>query len=669
LTPSASLDLELMRASRLLDSDPAAAARQASGMLARSPGHPEAKLLLAAACRKLGDPAAAAAALETLADADRDTPFIQLEIGRAFAAAGRTSAALAAFQRAVALDEGLAEAWRELAAMCFAAGDVQAGDVAYGHYSLLTQDPPELKDAIAALADSRLESAEAMLLRRLDQAPNDVAALRLLADIAARREDYTEAERRLTLCLELAPGYAAARYDLANLKSTRHRHSEALELVERLLAAECRNVSYLSLKAQILRLLGRSDEAIALMDATVADQTDAEAAWLLYGHLLREVGEQRRAIEMYRRALAVRPESGRPYSSLANLKTFRFDRDDIEAMRQRLAQRTLPGIDRTHLEFALGKAFEDEGQFEASFQHYARGAARHRAAIGYDANATTAIVQRSIALFTESFFADRSGWGSTRADPIFIVGLPRSGSTLLEQILASHSQIEGTRELPDIPSIAREVILRANADGSQAYPQPVAALDRGEVDLLAARYLAQTQMHRPLGKERFVDKMLSNFLHVGLIQLMFPAAAIIDVRRHPMGCCFSCYKQLFGPGLNFTYDLTELGRYYRDYARLMQHFDVVLPRRVHRVNYEQLVADPQAEVRKLLSYCGMPYEEECLQFYENRRVVQTISSEQVRRPIYTDAVDQWRNFEPWLGPLKEALGDYLPLQAPPALQV
>jgi tetratricopeptide (TPR) repeat protein len=653
LTPSASVDLELMRASLLLDSDPLAAARRASGILAGSPGHPEANLLFAAACRKLGDPAAAAAALETLPNAYRDTPVMQLELGRAYAASGRAALALAAFRRAVALDDGLADGWRELAAVLFAAGETLAGDTAYARYSRLTRDPPELSDAIVALADSRLETAEALLRRRLDQAPNDVAALRLLA------EDYAEAERRLTRCLEITPGYTSARYDLANLMFTQERNSEALPLVERLLAAEPRNIVYLSLKAQTLRLVGRNDEAIALMEAAVADHPDEDPAWLLYGHLLREVGQQPRAIEMYRRALAVQPGSGRAYSSLANLKTFRFDGADLEAMRERLALGTLTNIDRTHLEFALGKGLEDEGQFEASFEHYARGNARHRATLGYDPNATTAITQRSMAVCSDRFFADRSGWGSGRADPIFIIGLPRSGSTLLEQILASHSLIEGTRELPDIPSIARELTARPNPAGRQAYPEPVTALDRPEIDAFAARYLAQTQEHRPLGRPHFVDKMLSNFVHIGLIQLMFPDAAIIDMRRHPLGCGFSCYKQIFARGLGFTYNLSEMGRYYRDYALLMQHYDAVLPKRMHRVYYEQLVADPEGEVRRLLDYCGLPFEQECLHFHENRRVVQTISSEQVRRPIYSDAVDQWRHYEPWLGPLKDAVGDLL----------
>jgi tetratricopeptide (TPR) repeat protein len=657
LTASASVDLELMRASLLLDSDPLAAARRAGGILEGSPGHPEANLLLAAACRKLGDSAAAAAALESLASAHRDTPFMQLELGRAYAAGGRAAEALAAFRRAVTLDDGLADGWRELAAMSFEAGDLQTGDAAYLRYSRLSRDPPELSDAILALADSRLDSAEAMLLRRLRQAPNDVAALRLLADVATRRDDHAQAERRLKRCLELAPGYALARYDLANLMFMLHRHSEVLPLVERLLAVEARNLDYLSLKAQALRFVGRNDEAIALMESAVADHPEEDPAWLLYGHLLREVGQQSRAIEMYRRALAVRPGSGRAYSSLANLKTFRFDGADVTAMQERLAQGTLTGIDRTHLEFALGKAFEDQGRFEASFEHYARGNARYRATIYYDPMAMNAISLRSMAVCTERFFSDRSGWGSGRADPIFIVGLPRSGSTLLEQILASHSLVEGTRELPDIPSIGLEVTSRPNPVGRQGYPEPVGLLERAEIDAFAARYLAQTQMHRPLGKPHFVDKMLSNFVHIGLIQLMFPNAAIIDMRRHPLGCGFSCYKQIFARGLAFTYNLSELGGYYRDYARLMEHFDTVLPGRVHRVHYEQLVADPEGEIRRVLDYCRLPFESGCVRFYDNRRVVQTISSEQVRRPIYSEGVDQWRHYEPWLGPLKDALGD------------
>jgi tetratricopeptide (TPR) repeat protein len=440
-----------------------------------------------------------------------------------------------------------------------------------------------------------------------------------------------------------------------------------LPLVERLLAAEPRDINYLSLKAQALRLTGRNNEAIALMETAVADHPDEEQAWLLCGHLLREVGQQSRAIEMYRQALAIRPHSGRAYWSLANLKTFRFSREDLTTMQALLARGAIRSADLTHFEFALGQALEDEGEFAASFEHYARANALRRSTVGHDVGALTADVERLKALHSAGFFAERCGWGSGRTDPIFIVGLPRCGSTLLEQILASHSQVEGTRELADISALALELGAQANPTGRREHPESVAALGRPDVGAFAERYLSRTQAHRRLGKPRFVDKMLGNFSHIGFIHLMFPHAAIIDARRHPLGCGFSCYRQLFPREHGFTYDLSELGRYYRDYAELMEHFDAVLPKRVHRVYYEQLVADPPGEVRRLLDYCGLPFEQQCLQFYENPRVVQTISSEQVRRPIYSDAVDQWRHYEPWLGPLKDALGGWIETypRAPP----
>jgi tetratricopeptide (TPR) repeat protein len=657
LTVSHTADLLLMRASLLLESDPAAAARSASEILTGHPGHPEASLLLAAAARRLGNSKDAATVLESLAPAHRDTPFMQLELGRAYVGSGRTESAIAAFRHAIALDPGLADAWRELATQLFAAGDIHGGDAAYGHYSRLVPDPQELKDATVAFSENRLEAAEGLLKRRLQQAPHDVIALRMLAEIATRLENFAEAEARLSTCLALAPGYAQARFDLANLLHLQHRDLEVLPLVERLLACEPGNIDFLSLEAHAMRLLGRIPEAIALMEETVASHPDEERAWLLCGHLLREAGQQARAIEMYRRAIELRPQYGHPYSSLANLKTFRFTSTDVTAMQEQLAGSSLRSADRTHFEFALGKALEDEGQFAASFEHYARGNSLQRAVVGHDADATAADVRRAKALFTPGFFADRSGWGSSSAEPIFIVGLPRSGSTLLEQMLASHSQVEGTRELMYVPALALETQSRPNQTGPHTYPESLATLGRQDYAALAARYLSRTQVHRPLARPRFVDKMLANFCHIGLIHLMFPGAAIIDARRHPLGCGFSCYKQQFARGFGFTYDLADMGRYYRDYADLLEHFDTVLPGRVHRVHYEQLVANPEGELRKLLDYCGLPFEAQCLQFHENRRVVQTISSEQVRRPIYTESVHHWRNYEPWLGPMQAALGD------------
>ena len=656
MTPSELADLELLRASMLLESNPAAAAKLASSILESSPGHEEANLLLAAACRQLGDPAAAITAIEPLAHAHPASPVMQLELGRIYAACGRGAEALAAFERAVKLDAALADGWRELAAQRFLAGDTLAGDTAYLNYRRLAPDPPELTDAHVALSEGRLDAAEAMLEQRLRTAPHDASALRLRADVAARRTDYAEAQRYLSECLGLVPGYAAARYDLARVLYAQQRVAEALPLIERLLATEPRNTSYLSLKAQAIRFDGRNDEAIALIEGIIADRPRDPEVWLLFGNLLREVGEQDRAIIAYRHALALQPSFGEAYWSLANLKTLRFTPADVESMQQQLARSPMLGSSRIHLEFALGKALEDAGQFAASFEHYERGNALHRSAINYDPSVTTADVQRSKVVYTGGFFAERSLWGCEQADPIFIVGLPRSGSTLIEQILASHSQVEGTRELLYMPAIVRELVAQ-NPGGRSAYPQLVASLERVQIDAMALRYLREAQAHRPRGSPRFVDKMLSNFGHVGLLHLMFPRAAIIDARRHPLGSGFSCYKQLFGRGVPFSYDLGELGLYCRDYLDLMAHMDAVLPGRVHRVHYEELVADPEGEVRRLLDYCRLPFEAQCLRFYANRRVVQTVSSEQVRRPIYTDSVDQWRQYEPWLGPLKEALGN------------
>ena len=656
-TVSAPADLGLIRASLLLESDPAAAARQASDILASCPGNDEASLLLASAYRRLGDAEAASRVLESLTQKRPDSAVMQLELGRAYAAAGRGSQALTALQRAVDLDGSLADGWREIAGLCFHAGDVPGGDAAYLRFSRLTQDPAELKDAHVALSAGRFEAAEALLRQHLQRSPADVAALRLLADVAARRSDRAEAERCLLQCLKLAPGDAKARHELARLLYRQERIAEMLPMVDRLLATEPRNTSYLSLKAQGIRLLGRISESIALMESVVADFPDDSQAWLVFGNLMREVGEQSRSIEAFRRSLAAQPGFGEAYWALANLKTFRFAESDVKSMQEQLDQKSASQSNRIHLHFALGKALEDAENFAASFAHYARGASLQRATMPYDADATSDYVQRAKTMYTSQFFADRSAWGSERRDPIFIVGLPRSGSTLLEQILASHSQVEGTRELPDVPAMVAELAAPAKPGGEPRYPEPVAALRRSEIEAMAARYLAETEVRRPLGLPRFVDKMLGNFSHIGLIHLMFPRATIIDARRHPLGCGFSCYKQLFAQGMNYSYDLGELGRYYRDYAHLMEHIDAVLPGRVYRVHYEQLVVDPEREVRGLLEQCGLPFEPECLRFYQNPRAVQTISSEQVRRPIYLDAVDHWRRYEPWLGVLREVVAD------------
>jgi predicted Zn-dependent protease len=646
-----------MRASLLIESDPAGAARRASEILAQAPGHTEASLLLAAACRNLGEPATAARVLEALVAAGGDAPAVLLELGRAYASSGRIAEAVGALEKAVAADPKFADGWRELAAQRFVAGDTVGGDEAYERYSLLARRPQELTDAVKALADNRVDAAERILRRRLGQFPHEVATIRFLAEVALRRDDELLAERHLRQCLALAPGFALARLDLARLLYSQQQITEMLEHLERLLAQHPRSMVYLELKAHGFRQLGRNDDALAIIDGLIAEHPEEEFVWVLYGTVQREMGNRDAAVAAFQKAIAVRPGSPSSYASLASLKTFRFDDHDFKAMREQLALGSINGAERIQLEFALGAAFEYRREFSASFEHYARGNSLYRATIYYDPAFVTEKVERTRALFNAQFLAERDSWGSQQIDPIFIIGLPRSGSTLLEQMLSCHSQVEGTRELPDLPKLALELVAQVEVPSQEVLFEKFAALRAEEVTAMAARYLQSTRGHRRLGRARFVDKLPGNWSLLGFLLLLFPRASIIDARRHPLGSGFSCYKQLFARGQQFTYDLGDVGLFSRDYISLMRFYDEILPGRILRVRYEQLVRDPESELRRLLDYCGLPFEEQCLRFHENPRTVTTISSEQVRQPLYTEGVDHWRNYEQWLGPLKSALGD------------
>jgi predicted Zn-dependent protease len=655
----AAVDFKLMRVAALLDSDPSAAARQAADILKEHPGHRAAMLLLGTAARSAGDGRRAAEVFAALAAAQPDSALMQLELGCTLAAEGEQAQALAALSRAVELEPNLAEAWRELAALHAARGDDAACDAAYAHFTGLTPLDAHLGEAAAALTGRRFRVAETLLRQRLSQAPGDIAALRMAAEIAAEREDYVEAERLLGECLRLAPGYGEARFDLARLLYTQQKANPILPLLERLLRLEPDNLRYRSLQASAYGLLGLNDRALEILSGLLHEHPDDELLWLARGHASRAAGRLADAIDSYRKTIELRPGFGQAWFSLANLKTVRFSPADIEAMQSQVARADLGADDRLQFEFALGKALEDAGEYAGSFAHYAGGNALRRAEIPYDGGGNTRLVQRSLALYRREFFAQRAGSGCPAPDPIFVLGLPRSGSTLLEQILASHSQVEGTRELPDIPGFALELGAREAPGQPAAYPQSVARLGLHALAALGERYLAQTRPNRLLGRPHFIDKMPSNFFHIGLIHLILPNARIIDARRSPIACCFANFKQHFQQGVWFTYSLEDIGHFYRDYVHLMRHFDAVLPGRIHRVRYENLVADLEGEVRRLLDYCGLPFEEQCLRFHETRRVVQTASSEQVRRPLYADSVEQWRNYEPWLGELKRALGDVL----------
>jgi tetratricopeptide (TPR) repeat protein len=553
----------------------------------------------------------------------------------------------------------LAVAYRALGDRLTASGDTVGADGAYARAIKASINDPRLMEAASALADNKIATAEHLLRAHLKQAPTDVAAIRMLAEVGARLGRYGDAEKLLARALELAPGFEAARHNYAIVLYRQQKGEQALREIELLLKADGANFGYRNLKAAVLARLGEYEAAIPLYIKLLKEVPAEPRLWLSYGHALRSTGRQDECIAAYRRCIAAAAGFGEAYWSLANLKTYRFGTAEIEAMRSALHRPDLRDEDRYHLEFSLGKALEDVGDFATSFGHYDRGNALRRKSAGYNAESTTEHMRRSKALFTRAFFEAHAGTGASAPDPIFVVGLPRAGSTLIEQILSSHSQVEGTMELPDISHLARELGGQKRRDDASKYPETLADLDRDALLQLGETYLARTRVQRKTGRPFFIDKMPNNFAHIGMIHLILPRAKIIDARRHPMANCFSAFKQHFARGQTFTYDLVELGRYYRDYAELMAHFDEVLPGRVHRVHYERMVADTEGEVRRLLAYCGLPFEASCLRFNETERAVRTASSEQVRRPIFTDAVEQWRNYEQWLEPLREALGPAL----------
>jgi tetratricopeptide (TPR) repeat protein len=508
---------------------------------------------------------------------------------------------------------------------------------------------PRLIEAAMALNENRLDVAERILKPHLKEDPFDAAAVRMLAELAARIGRMRDAENLLRRAVELAPEWTAAKANLALVLGRTGRPGEAIELLDDVFAAEPDVVGHWNLKAATLGRLGDFEQAIPLYEAVLAKAPDHAKVWVSYGHMLKTVGRLPAGIEAYRRAIAIRPSLGEAWWSLANLKTVGFDEEDVASMTAALATPGLDDEDRLHLEFALGKAMHDARRFDEAFEHYSKANALRLKREPYAPRQVHHLVSQSIELFTRDAFAERSG-GCEATDPIFIVGMPRAGSTLLEQILSSHSLVEGTSELSDIPSLARR-------DGG--YPGSVLDLSEGERRGLGDEYLRRTAVQRRTDKPFFIDKLPNNWMFVPFIQLILPNAKIIDARRHPLACCVSNFRQHFARGQSFTYDLEHLGSYYADYVRLMAHVDEVLPGRVHRVIYERLVEDTKAEVRRLLDYCALEFEPACLEFYNNERAVRTPSSEQVRRPIYRDATDEWRAYEPHLDPLKDALGAVL----------
>lgn len=642
------------QAAKALAADPAAAERQARALVARNPTDPRPRLILASALRRLGRAAQALPILTDLARAYPKAARTRYELGLTLGALGRAHEGDQQLDAAVRLDPGHGESWQAIADRAFAAGDAgreRRAQAALARIAANRADPghPELGRAAELVALDRHAEADPILRRFCLTHPNHAEAARLMAACHVAARTVHAAETLLRHALTIAPQSARIRFDLAHaLFAARHAEAALVELAP-LLSAEPANPAYLNLQAACLGLLG-DDQGAEAINAELAAAFPGNARVAVnHGHAARTAGARDTAIAAYRRATALASQAGEAWWGLANLKIGVLSDADEQQMRRLLAG-ALADDDRMRIEYALGRRLEDAGNADEAFAHYARGAALARVRFGGEGRDYAAEADSLIRPYTADFLRSRAGQGADSDAPIFVVGLPRSGSTLVEQILASHPAIEGTMELPYIGAIAAR-IEREGGAARLADATPDDLRGWGE------EYLGLAQVHRRLGRARFIDKLPNNFRHIGLIRLILPNARIIDVRRNPMAACFSGFKQLFAEGQEFSYDLADLAAYYRHYLAIVRHFRALAPGAVHSLIYEDLVEDTEGQVRALLKAVGVPFDPATLRFFENDRAVRTVSSEQVRQPIYRSGLDQWRKFEPFLAPLAQGLGD------------
>ena len=659
MTAPTAVELEVGRIRGLVNERRFAEASSAADvLLAALPENRDVLYLRSLAQRLLGD---VDAALATLAELERLHPrFSRLyqERGHCYVARKRAPEAIEAFLRGVTINPALPASWSMLEGLYRMTGRSADAAAAAAHVATLKKLPRQVVTATALFSDGELAAAEHLVRDFLAKNGHQIEATRLLARIGIERDLLDDAQLLLEAVLDLAPDYHAARFDYVRVLIERHMYPQAREQVEKLLAVDPSNRSYLTLRALAFVGLGQHERAIELYRELLIGAAQPAELHLSIAHSQKTLGRREAAIAEYREAASARAGYGDAYWSLANLKTYRFADEELAQMREAQCAMATSAVDRYHLCFALGNALEDRRQYAESFEYYAYGNALKRSEGHYRPQAHELNTRLQSEVCTPALFARNVGGGAQAADPIFIVGLPRSGSTLIEQILASHSAIEGTQELADVPRIAASLLGRdANPDDSQ-YPAVLAKLSAEDYRRLGEKYISDTRVYRT-GKARFIDKMPNNFRHIGLIHLMLPNAKIIDARREPMACCFGIFKQLFASGQDFAYGLEDIARYYRTYLELMRHWDAVLPGRVLRVQHEDLVDDLEGNVRRLLDYCEFEFEPGCMEFHKTERSVRTASSEQVRQPIYRDGLEQWRRYEPWLGPLRESLGDAL----------
>lgn len=631
---------------------------QLDSVLSKEPDHADALYMRAVCQRYLKRHEEAQATLDRLRAAAPEFGRGLQEEGHLHRQTGDRERAIAAYRAAVAANPALGGAWAALAEELHQAGETDEAAQARAQAEALSRLPRQLLAASNHMHEHRLSKAEALARSFLQKNPRHVEGMRILAEIGKRLGVMDDAEFLLESAVAFEPDNIAARLDYVEILRKRQKHEAALKEAEGLIARDPESPVFRSRYAVEALAVGDYDGALESFDRVLTALPEDAGTHAAKGHALKTMGRTDDAVDSYRRAFAARPDYGEAYYALANLKTYRFTDAEMKAMQ---AQEDAPGLnanDRIHLCFALGKAFEDRGEAETSFAYYERGNSLKRSRSGYDADKMDAEFAAQKAACTPALFETKAGMGHDAPDPIFIVGLPRAGSTLLEQILASHSQVDGTLELPDILAAAHKLRGRQRGEDASRYPAILHELDAEQLEALGRQYIENTRIHRA-GAPFFTDKMPNNFRHIGLIKLILPNARIIDARREPMACCFSGYKQLFAEGQEFTYALEDIGRYYRGYVDLMDHWEAVLPGEILRMRYEEVVNDLEGQVRRLLDFCGLDFEPACVDFHKTRRGVRTASSEQVRQPINTSGLAAWKPFEPWLAPLKHALGPAL----------
>lgn len=578
------------------------------------------------------------------------------QYGLALAALGQFDKAENALNKALELNPESGGIHAKLARLQAMQGKEEESQKSRDRMFELDPKMKEMREARKFQEEGRHAEARRLVKNMLREDPSDINALNLMGSICMAQSLYSDAEAFLRQAVGLAPDFAAAWHLLSMALKEQRRTEEAVDAMDEALSLEPMHAEWHSTMGNLLMVWGKEERALVSFNKALAIKPDHAGALLSRGHILKTIGDQDDAIRSYRASASVRPDLGEVYWSLANLKTFRFDDSEVANMQAQLDSDKISDEARIHFCYSLGKHYEDQEDYPKAFEYYSKGGASKREMVKYDPLQNSAHADKIIEVFTPEFIESRQSYGNPDPAPILIVGLPRSGSTLVEQILSSHSQIDGTAELPDLMHLGNAT--GRNRFDALQYPETLINMDATNATGLGKDYIENTFRHRH-GAAFFTDKMPNNFPHIGFLHLILPNAKVIDARRHPLDSCFGTFKQLFAKGQPFSYDLFDLGQYYIDYIRLMEHWDQVLPGKVLRVQYEDNVADQETQARRMIEHCGLEWEDQVLRFYESDRAVKTASSEQVRQPIYNKSVNSWKRYETELADLIIILEDVL----------